>query len=857
MTFDRPAVLLLLLLLPVLWMWFGRRPGVSRAGLAFKCASFASLVVALADPSAWMLIRRLAVTVLMDTSASMPREAIERGQTLLRELVRRKSGAELRLITFAEHPRLHDVPDQASKVTISQALDASGGMATDVGGALQLALSTFPERGARRVLLISDGNENRGHALTDAVHARERGVEVFTLPSGGTARLPLLLGSIASPQQVFSGERFTLSLRLDSSRALAARIWITSQDRELGATAVELRSGSNPVDLDARITGSGVKLMVVHVAGEGREQELFSQAITVRRPRVLYVAGADAPSAPLLETLKLAEVDVETASVFPSAPGRDWDAVLFDNYPEQPLSPEENEALEQYVRTGGGLIFIAGDKNSQLAEEPHTPFEKLLPVRGDPPPVPKEPTALVLVLDKSRSMDGPKIAMVRQAARASVATLRPIDKIGIIAFDETFRWVVPLGPITDVAHINSLIDSIEADGSTRIYPAVQAGFDAIRHERATRRHIILLTDGVSPPGNLPQLEKTAAASHVTISDIGIGNDVNRELLEELARETRGKSYFVDEPEKIPQIISGETRDLEVTAIEERKVRAVRVRPVEFTDGVDFTHAPRLLGFVKAKARKGSETILRVDSGEPLLVRWQYGLGRVIAFMSDARSRWSAPWVSWESFGTLWPQMVRDVSHRDRTVRAGVRSGTSDGEEIVYYDVLGDADEQKAGTPQSPRVLIEAPDEVSRALPLEETSPGHYEARIPANQRGLYRIVSDNAQLLVPDAGFYRESNELKPQEINLPLLSEISRVTGGSLRPTISQLLDDKVRSVRERRRLWPYWLLLALLLDFVEVAARKGHFARLASWWRGRADSVRANRSRIAMAAGRNGRSL
>ena len=83
------------------------------------------------------------------------------------------------------------------------------------------------------------------------------------------------------------------------------------------------------------------------------------------------------------------------------------------------------------------------------------------------------------------------------------------------------------------------------------------------------------------------------------------------------------------------------------------MRVVRVRPVEFTDGVDFDHAPRLLGFVKEKAKTDSETILRVDSGEPLLVRWQYGLGRVIAFMSDARSRWSAPWVQWASFGTLW------------------------------------------------------------------------------------------------------------------------------------------------------------------------------------------------------------
>jgi Ca-activated chloride channel family protein len=194
MTFDHPAFLLLLLLLPVLWMWLRRAPGISRAGLALKCAAFASLVIALADPWAEILIRKLAVTLVMDTSASMPRESIERGEALLRDLVGKNSGAELRLITFAEHPRLHEVPHQASKVSISQALDSTGGLATDLEGALQLAIGTFPERGARRVLLISDGNENRGHALTEAVRARERGVEVFTEPSGGTARLPVQLG---------------------------------------------------------------------------------------------------------------------------------------------------------------------------------------------------------------------------------------------------------------------------------------------------------------------------------------------------------------------------------------------------------------------------------------------------------------------------------------------------------------------------------------------------------------------------------------------------------------------------------------------------------------------------------------
>jgi Ca-activated chloride channel family protein len=842
MTFERPMFLLLLLLLPLVWLQLRKSPGASRACLVLKSVVFLLLVIALSDPWAQILVQKLAVTVVVDTSASMPRESLERGQAILRDLVAKKSGAELRLITFAEAARLQPVAARPEKVNVPQGVDAAGGMATDVESSLQLALSTFPQKGARRIVLVSDGNETQGHALTEALRARERGVEVFTVPTGGTARLPVQLESVASPQQVFSGERFTLSLGVDSSRAFSARAWMTSQGREIASTNVDLKAGVNDVDLAAHMTDPGVDLVEVHLAAAGIEQVLFSQAITVRRPRILYIAGGEGPAAPLLETLKRAQVDVETAPSFPVDPkGLNWDAVVLDDYPDHPLLVEEQDAIEKYVFTGGGLIFIAGENNAQLAVDPHTPLEKLLPVSGDPPPPPEEPTALVLVLDKSRSMDGPKIAMVREAARASLASLRPIDKIGVIAFDETPQWVVPLAVASDVPRISGLINTITADGGTRIYPAVEMAFEAIKAEHVTRRHIILLTDGVSPPGNLPQLEKSAAAERITISAIGVGSDVDRSLLEELAREARGKSYFLDDPNKIPQVISGETKDLQASTVEERPVKVVRVRPVEFIDGIDFTRAPRLLGFAKEKAKKGSETILKLDSGEPLLVRWQYGLGRVVSFLSDAKARWSADWVRWSAYGTLWPQVVRDVSHRDRTVRAGVRPGTREGESIVYYDVLGDSDKEMAPAGSAagpPQVMVTPPGEAPHAVTLEQTAPGHYEARVPADQRGLYRIVSAKSEIVLPEAGFYRDSEEMKPREINAPLLTEISRVTNGRVEPTMAQLLDDKGSYVRERRPLWPYWLILALFLNFVELATRKGHFLRLGAWLQRRSES-------------------
>jgi Ca-activated chloride channel homolog len=838
MTFSQPIFLLMLGLLPVLWMWMRKAPGASQACLALKCAAFAALVIALAGPWAALRVDKLAVTVLMDTSASMPRESLQRGEAMLRDLVRKNSGADLRLITFAEHPHLHAVSAQADQVIIPQGVDPKEGMATNLEEALQLALSTFPSEGQRRVLLISDGNENRGHVLTEALRARKSGVAVFTVPAGGTAPLPVTVESVTSPQDVFSGERFPLTLRLESGLAMKARVWMTSEGQEIASTAADLKAGGNVVDLEGRISRSGVGLVEVHISNGGAEQVLLSRAITVRRPHVLYVAGGHETSAPLLATLKQADIDVETVTAFPvNRPARDWDAVLLDNYPDHELAAGEDLALEQYVYTGGGLIFIAGDSNAKLPLEPKTPFEKMLPVRAEPPP--EKPTAVVLVLDKSGSMSGPKIEMARDAARASIRTLRPIDLIGVISFDETFNWVIPMGPAGSLEDKGNLISQINANGGTKIYQAVEAGFEAIVEARATHKHIILLTDGVSTPGtqeDFPKLEREALAKHVTISTIGVGDYINRELLDELAHRTRGKSHFVENPESIPQIINAEVKSTEDLAIQERPVRAVRVRPVEFTDGIDFTKAPRLRGFVQAEAKEGSEVILRVDEKKPLLVRWSYGLGRVIAFLSDAKSRWAAPWVRWESFGTLWPQMVRDVSHRDRTIRAGVRPGDQEGEAIVYYDVLANAGGLGGGTLDGavpPHILVETQGEAPRTLPLEQTAPGHYEARIPADQGGLYRIVSGSSELVLPEAGFYRESEETKPQAVNTPLLAEISRVTGARMHPSIQELLNDKGAQVRERQALWPYWLILALLLNFVEVALRKGFFERLASWLR------------------------
>lgn len=836
MTFDRPIFFLLLLFLPALWIGARNRRGTPQISFALKAIVYALLVTALAGPRAQLPVRHVAVTVVADTSASMPRESIQQSQTLLQNLDRANSNADLRLVTFAGHAQLHNVPSDPQKATISDNAIPSA-MDTDIESAIDLALSEFPKQGARRILLVTDGNQTRGDALAAAIRARAEGVSVYTEPSGGSSRLPVQLSGISAPESVFSGERFTASLELESAQALAGRISIVSNGKEIVSKQVELRAGSNPMDLDARIVETGVNSLDLNLEAQGFQQPLYSQAISVRKPRILYISGQDGPSDPLLKTLDEAEIDVQKADAFPIDPnGANWDAVILDDYPDQPLSTLEGGAISNYVAAGGGLVFIGGDRNAQIAKEPQTAFDKLLPVRGDPNPAPQQPTALMLVLDKSLSMEGPKIAMVRQAARASIAGLRPIDKVGLIAFDKEFRWVLPLGTVQETTGADSAIESIEASGGTRIYPAMQAAYDAILPIQATRKHIILLTDGMSPPGDLPQLEEDAAKNRITISTIGVGDDVDSKFLQDIADATHGKSYFIEDPHKITEIVNDETKDLENTEIVEKPVHAVSVRPMELTDGIDFTHSPELLGFVKTKARPGAETILRMNTGEPLLVRWQYGLGRVATFLSDSRARWSAGWVGWRSYGAFWPQIVRDMSRHDAVVRSGVRFSEDGIETTVTYDVAEGPDNSAAAmlkTLAPLSVVVTAPDHSESRVVLHETAPDHYEAALEADQSGLYRVAASRSESLLPAVGFVRATEELKSKSINVPLLEEISRATGGTVNPTVAQLLDERGSQGLQSEALWPYFLVFALLLDLFEVAWRKGHFDPMSSWMR------------------------
>ena len=150
---------------------------------------------------------------------------------------------------------------------------------------------------------------------------------------------------------------------------------------------------------------------------------------------------------------------------------------------------------------------------------------------------------------------------------------------------------------------------------------------------------------------------------ITISTVAVGEEADRELLSDIAEWGDGRSYFIRDAARVQQIFVEETQiALDATLVEE-PFRPVVRQEARVLDGLDFAAAPELKGFVATLAKDTAEVLLEGPDEEPLLARWQYGLGRASMFTSDCKNRWAADWVEWDGYGKFWTQVVRDSMRR--------------------------------------------------------------------------------------------------------------------------------------------------------------------------------------------------
>ncbi len=819
MSFTHPWFLFLVLA-PLLWIFLAWRKTARPLALVLKGLSFAAILLALAEPTITLPETRTAEVVLVDTSASITPEDLARASSLARDIERRKGSNWVRIVPFDSKARPLDARELSNGLHL-QRVSASSANGTNLEAALTNSMAAMPSGYLPSFLLISDGNENQGSVLRAIAQLRRLHIPVDTIPLGGRSSSGLRLQAASLPRQAFSAEQIPIDLTLLSPAASRATVDLYAEGKLLGHSTVTLEPGSNSVRVDARVKSLGA----VSISGVVQTPKLgaarFEQPIELRRARVLYLSqdpsGADSN---LLAALAQANIEIVRDA---SQLDKNLDAfqlVILNNLDLNAISPARKSSLETYVKNGGGLLLIGGDRQVYKEEKQMDALDRALPAKLAPPDLPKG-TCVALIIDKSSSMEGRKIELARLSAIGVVDHLRPTDSIGVLIFDNSYQWAVPMRRAEDKSLIKRLISGITPDGGTQIAPALAEAYRRVLPSSATFKHIVLLTDGISEEGDSIDLAKEASQHEVTISTVGLGQDVNRSYLEKIAATSGGRSYFLNEPAGLEQILLKDVESYSGTTAVEKALTPIVAAKADVLDGVNMESAPALHGYARYRVKQGAETLLQIDAvkKDPLFVRWQYGLGRAAVFTSDAKSRWAEAWMTWPGFDKFWINVTHDLLMHIDPSEPTAQFDAANGDITVEYRLADQTPEPSS----IPEIYVLGSNGFRKPIDIERVTPRLYRGRLHiGSQTGLFRIRPVNESTTFPEVGLYRQQPEFDDYGSNEALLKEISSFTDGRFDPPLSGIFDSRGQSNFVLWQLWPACLALAIGLTIAELIARK-----------------------------------
>ena len=424
--------------------------------------------------------------------------------------------------------------------------------------------------------------------------------------------------------------------------------------------------------LDATIEAPGGYVLRATVAIDGDPlgaNNTLERGLGRRAVRVLYVEGTPASARYLTGALTSSGFDVtlRAPSALPATAAAldPYDVVILSDVGRAAISGGTMTVLSDWVEQHGGGLLVAGGEAVFGEGGPggyrKSPLERLTPVtfeRRDEPEV-----ALVIVLDRSWSMAGASMELCKTAAQAAVDVLTDEQSIGILTFNDNFDWDVPLRNVgQNREEIRKKIADIDPSGHTLIFPAVEQAYLALRTAKARAKHVILLSDGRSYPDEYEPLVQKMVEARITVSTVAVGPSADPELLRNLARWGKGRSYIVADATQVPEIFVKEAKNAATPSFDEKAIMPV-VKTPGFFAGLDLARMPPLRGRTATVLKDTALEIVATDDGDPLLAFWPIGLGRTAVFASDVKDRWAADWVRWRGYGPFFASVVRALERQ--------------------------------------------------------------------------------------------------------------------------------------------------------------------------------------------------
>ncbi|MDP3722877.1 MAG: VWA domain-containing protein [Candidatus Omnitrophota bacterium] len=847
--------------------WWGRRMPLTgwRRRLAIGCRMLALVALGMAlwgSPARRIHQAARRVVYLLDGSASIDaaQQAWMARRVASLEALRPPS-VERALVVFGQEAQ-PIVPFGRAPLTDPEAIQRMVDGATvprgqtNLEGALLTGLALLTPQHPSSIVVLSDGRETVGNVTGLLAYSRRSGVGLFPVPTPLSGKSKTVWEELAVAPVVRYGSPIPVQVVAFNGSPAVRRgeVAIAVQGVPITHQRVALRPGWQVLSLSVPAFQRGSMALEVRltIPEEGFSERREAYTEVEGPPQVLLVSDRTSTLPVLATALKRREMEI-----VPLPPAElpleaekllDYDAVVLFNLPKSSLSAEQVSALRTYLEEfGGGLVMVGLGGDLAFELEHPAPLDPLLPVQFEARGLQQAQrrVCMMLLIDRSASMLGPRIAATKRAAVALVKQLAPEDLVGVLAFD-TKPYVVaevqPAGQIGDWL-VEKLV-KLRSTGGTDVYPALEAAAQRLGLTGAALTHIILLSDGNTPfhAEAYQDLLRALKQQGTTVSTIGIGAAfVNTDYLKWLAGSTGGTFYPLRALEELPQLMARDVdRQLGRLPFTEGMFRPRKTPATTWFPEIDDW--PPLRGYFTTTAKPGALVELALpdsaapapsaepSSDSPLLARWSLGQGRVAVFTSDADRRWSPDWIRWSGFEGTWAHVVRWAMRPRFT------------EELFAWV------EERGGTPHlilagelhDPRAqLIDAAGASARPLSLVQTGAWRWESSLEQLPSGWYRLLlqshppspgADQLEAAASTApviatrwvqvGTPPVASEVTGQPPREALLRQLAQVTSGAYEaPDRAFLPPTASATTTEPALMW--WLPLVVMALLVDIALR------------------------------------
>jgi Mg-chelatase subunit ChlD len=854
LSFIFPTALWLLVLLVPLWalaLAVPRRLTPPRfwGSLLLRTALVMTLTLALAGAQLVRRVEEVTTVFLIDSSDSVSPSARGQAEAFVRDALNaRRAGDRAAVVVFGENALVERTPNDDQVLGRISSVPVAA--RTNIQSAIQLGLALLPADTHKRLVLLSDGGENAGHAIEAARLAAARGVPIsyvdLSTPNGAGEAL---LVALAAPARVRQGQVFELVATVESSVTQTANLRIFDDTQTLFARNVHLQPGLNRFTLPVETQRQGFQRyyarLVPAIDGRGQNNEAAALVYITGPPRVLLVEGRPGEGQNLKDALGAAQVTAET--IAPDALPTDmtglaeYEAVVLINVPVRALPVKLVANLPAYVRDlGKGLIMIGGDRSFGVGGYGHTPIEEALPVYMDVRDRQERPdVALVFVIDKSGSMDAchcsgpnrqsarpggtPKIDIAKEAVIQAAAVMGERDTIGVVAFDSSAHWTFPAQRGSSVESLQSALAPVAPEGSTNVRAGLEAAAEALRQADARIKHAILLTDGWSGGSDTMEIARRMYEEGVTLSVVAAGGG-SADYLQQLAEAGGGRYYMAVDMEEVPQIFVQETITAVGNYLIEEPFIPQYAAPSPILEGLE-DGLPALYGYNGTTLKETAAQVLSGVDGAPVLAQWQYGLGRAVAWTSDVKGMWGRDWVRWPAFPRFAAQLVNWVL--PATAATGVAAEIRVEGTQAIIDVQAQDQSGKPRDGLEMRATLMGATGFAQEVALTQIGPGEYHASIPTPIQGTYLVhlaASQNGRLVVQDTVgmVVPYSPEYRQGQSNPALLEALARASGGARLVQPRDAFAPTRADVTRAQEIGLLLLLVALLLLPLDIGVRR-----------------------------------